>query len=611
MMEITWQSIVGALLVSSIVSAAYPYVVLKLGLGPNVSVVSAFLGALFLSFTARRTIGTNRYQNNVIQTAGTSAAMTAFMCVVAAAFGYIEMNESVQVKASISPWQMFFWLTLTGMLGVIFTVLFRRHFIEDPKMIFVDGVVAAETVNVLDSRGGEASKKMRAMGVTALVSAVMAFFRDGIQKLAPFWFSKSYKAAMPWDLLTIGSGMLLGLNMGLSLLAGTVLGVYVIGPWLLESGVGLEIVRSNIAAVNLARCDALFAIKEIAEKSPDAMFFAQHCGGMAGFKGGSYFATMMLWAMWPATGMMIAASLAALLLKWRTLVDTFHMLRRRQADAVREDVSMKTIVVLGLGLTVILAVVQKANFGMGYVQTVVSVAASLPLMLIGIRVLGETNQGPVSLMANALQALFAVFWPNQIVLNLIGAGMAGNTSAQSEGLMQDFKTGKIVGSTPRILTWVQFCAVPIGAAAVAIMYPLLIAKYGLGGDGLAAPTGLKIANLAVVLSKGIEALPRHALSITVWAMLVGAAIECAKHYRPKWGEYLPSPSGLGFGVILPGILNIPMALGCVLGWVWEKNGKESYDKYAATVAAGFVGGDALIAGILIPILAAIGILTLQ
>jgi uncharacterized oligopeptide transporter (OPT) family protein len=90
-------------------------------------------------------------------------------------------------------------------------------------------------------------------------------------------------------------------------------------------------------------------------------------------------------------------------------------------------------------------------------------------MLVGIRVLGETNNGPISAMANALQALFAVFWPTHIGLNLIAAGMAGNTSAQSEGTIQDFKTGKIIGSTPRILTYVQLAAVPIGAAAVAIM----------------------------------------------------------------------------------------------------------------------------------------------
>src|SRR2546423_11259940 len=101
--------------------------------------------------------------------------------------------------------------------------------------------------------------------------------------------------------------------------------------------------------------------------------------------------------------------------------------------------------------------------------------------------------------------------------------MAGSPSVQSEGTMQDFKTGRIVGSTPRILTYVQLAAVPIGAAAVAIMYPLLINKYKLG-VGLNAPTGVKLSNMAVLLSQGWGALPRYALEASIAAALLGIVI---------------------------------------------------------------------------------------
>ncbi|MFH0820179.1 MAG: hypothetical protein V1908_00230, partial [Candidatus Peregrinibacteria bacterium] len=60
--EMSWQTWIGAILVTTIISFSYPYVVLKLGLGPNVSVVSAFLGAIFLSITARSMRGQNRYR---------------------------------------------------------------------------------------------------------------------------------------------------------------------------------------------------------------------------------------------------------------------------------------------------------------------------------------------------------------------------------------------------------------------------------------------------------------------------------------------------------------------------------------------------------------------
>ena len=75
--EITWQSVIGAIIVSAVVSMAYPYIVLKLGMGPNMSVIAAFLGAIFLAITARRTHGQNSVQNNIIQSAATSAVSTA------------------------------------------------------------------------------------------------------------------------------------------------------------------------------------------------------------------------------------------------------------------------------------------------------------------------------------------------------------------------------------------------------------------------------------------------------------------------------------------------------------------------------------------------------
>src|SRR5437762_1518587 len=94
-LELTWQAVVIAFVVSAIISASYPYVLLKLGMGPNVSVVSAFQGAILLMVLARKTHGRNRWMNNVVQTAGTSAASTAFMCVIAAAVDLAAQNPTM------------------------------------------------------------------------------------------------------------------------------------------------------------------------------------------------------------------------------------------------------------------------------------------------------------------------------------------------------------------------------------------------------------------------------------------------------------------------------------------------------------------------------------
>src|SRR2546427_10578805 len=85
--ELTARSVVVGLIVAMIIGSAYPYCVLKLGFGPNLSVVSAFFGFMALVplvFTLRLT-DTNARENNIVQTMGTSAGQTAFMAVRLAA----------------------------------------------------------------------------------------------------------------------------------------------------------------------------------------------------------------------------------------------------------------------------------------------------------------------------------------------------------------------------------------------------------------------------------------------------------------------------------------------------------------------------------------------
>jgi len=663
--ELTWQAVVIAVVVAALVSASYPYVLLKLGIGPNVSVVSAFLGAVGLLILARKSHGQNRLMNNIVQTAGTSAAMTAFMCVIAAAVDLANQNAVVKDKLNdihiIKPWPMFFWLTCAGGIGVLFTVIFRRHFLDDPKLIFADGVAAAETIVVLDSPGREGRDKLAALGLSSLASAVVYLFREGFGMFQEKWSYlkyleflpnsypgmtfKSYNVGMEWNLLGLGAGMLIGINVCLSLLIGTAIVAFG-GPYLLEKGIGREIVLNNVANRPVPRMQVVSALSPLGSSSPlgvanmtalsqmdgqltsgvalvnaqeeckrqidkpwnDLTFHEKAFVSIYGDRQANYmkreklFPVVLLWFMWPATGLMIFSAITAVLLKWRTVIASFTQLRAHASHEKREDVSLTTIVVGSTVLTILLAIIQKENFGLSYVQTAVAVLCTLPLILVGNRVLGETNFGPISVMMNGLQAIFAVFWPASVGHNLIAAGMSGSSNSQGQGTIQDYKTGQIIGSTPRILTWVQLAAVPIGAAAVAVMYPRLTRVYEIGNT-LAAPTAVKIANMAVLLSQGIDAFPRGALTWTIIASMAGVLITVVKEYTHT--SWLPSPTGLGLGLIIPGVTIVPFALGGILGWVWEHTSKENYDRYYVTVASGLIAGEALLAGVVVPVLAAI------
>ncbi len=312
---------------------------------------------------------------------------------------------------------------------------------------------------------------------------------------------------------------------------------------------------------------------------------------------------ILLWVMWPGTGLLIAGGLTALALKWKTLARTFSTLSK---ESIAGDEFPLKWVGIGIGLaTLVLVAVQRFVFGLPIWLTLVSVAMSVPLMLVGLRVLGETNWGPISQLTNMMQAIFAGLAPGNLIANLGASGTTGTIATQSEAIMQDYKAGDIIGSTPKYLTYSQLIAAPIGAAAVAWMYPLLKSTYGIGGNGLSSPISTRIAGFAEVLSRGTSALPPYALHFFVLFAIFGILITLAE---TRFGDYLPSPTGVGIGMMVPGSVVFTMVLGGLLMSLWARADRKSADKYGMPLASGLISGEAIVA-VVIPLLIAIGVLT--
>jgi uncharacterized oligopeptide transporter (OPT) family protein len=242
--------------------------------------------------------------------------------------------------------------------------------------------------------------------------------------------------------------------------------------------------------------------------------------------------------------------------------------------------------------------------------TLVAIVLSIPLMLVGIRVLGETNWGPISALTNMMQGIFGALAPGSMLSNLTASGVTGSVASQSEGLMQDYKTGHLIGSTPRFLTYAQLIAVPVGAAAVAFVYPLLRDTYGIGGDdGLQSPISQRFAGLARILAQGVSALPTGAIEALLVGVAVGVLFTILES-DPRRRRWVPSPTGMGIGMLVPGSAVCSMFLGAVVGELWRKMAAKSYDRSVTPLASGLIAGEAIVAT-LIPILVVVGLLHLH
>ena len=575
--EFTLRAVLCGVGVAAVIGASYPYVVMKLGFGPNISVVSAFFGYLALGLVFK---DFTRWENNIVQTAGTAAGQTSFMCVLMAAFDMLRMRPALHFTLTLSPLQSFAWLVSAGLLGVFLAVPMRQHFVVDEQLPFADGVAAAETLVVLDSRGPEAQKAARAMGVGTVLSAVVMLLRADAKVFKPggrlgslalwsrlpfqeMWAfgSQSFQTmavGLSWSLLSLGSGMLVGARITSSMLLGALLSWVVAPKLLLSSGVIHDFTRREV----------------------------------------------LLWVMWPATGMLVSSGLTALVLRWRLLVKTFKNLSGPAAS--EGEFPMKFVIAGTLASAVALIIVQKVSLGMPLWMTVVAMLLSIPLMLVSLRVLGETNWGPISAMSNMMQGIFGLLAPGHIAANMAASGTTGTIAAESEGLMQDYKTGYLIGSSPRHLTYAQLIATPVGEAAVSLMYPLLRDKYGIGESGLSSPISVKWAGFAELLSQGLSAIAPSA----VWALGLATALGVVfTLLEQRWKRFVPSPTGVGIGMLVPASAIFTMFAGGMLQLAWRARSPKSADAYVIPLASGFIAGEAIVA-VVLPVLVALGLMAL-
>jgi uncharacterized oligopeptide transporter (OPT) family protein len=553
--ELTARAIGVAVVVAALMGAAEPVVVLRIGYGPNISVVSAFLGFIAISLLGLVTgVRGTRWENNLVQTAGTAAGSgVGFMAVVLAAIDLL--NARGLLNLHLSGLQIFAWLAPSGLLGVLLAVPLRKHYIDQENLTFADGTAAGETLLVLDEGPRQAGPRVAALGIGGGISAFATLARqtfNWIPETINFSFLSAHAEALRLGtevgVLSLGAGLLIGLRVTLSMLLGNML------AWVV---------------------------------APEPLFRAGLVPAL------TFNMVLQRWIMWPATGLMVAGGLAALALKWRVLAKSFQGLSSKEVDA-GGDFPIRWVAWGAVLCTVALAAVQKISLGFPIWLSLVSVFLSLVLMLVGIRVLGETNWAPISAMANVMQAVFAVLAPGSVPVNMIGSGMSGTVAANGEHLMQDYRAGKIVGSTNKNLTILQLIGVPVGALAVAIAYPLVRAKYGIGGEhGLSSPISVKWAGFAELLSRGFGALPSSALWALVAALVLGIILTLLEAH-PKLSPYVPSPTAIGLGMLIPGFAVIPMAAGGLIQHIWKRVSPKTEEVYDTPLASGFITGEALV-----------------
>jgi uncharacterized oligopeptide transporter (OPT) family protein len=567
--ELSARAIILGLVVALIIGSAYPYCVLKLGFGPNLSVVSAFLGFMTLVplvFVLRRilpnVLDTNARENNVVQTMGTSAGQTAFMCVLLAAFDMLNTKGVLNPPIHLGTAQIFFWLCSASLLGILLAVPMRRHYIDEENLTYADGLAAGETIVVLHEgrEKGTSAGPLLALVAGALASGSLMIVTSFLKLFPDTWLLPGMapmNIGFNWSLLSFGSGLLVGFRICMAMAIGTAISWFILPSFLVSHGM-------------------------IAEAT---------------------YPLTLRWVMWPATGLMVAGGLTSLALKWNLIVKTFRGLKTSSVGEQRQrEFPMSWVVIGSLVMTVVICLVQYFSMGIPLWLSFIAILLSLPLMLVGLRVLGETNWGPISAMSNMMQAIFAFISPGNVPINMSSSGLTGTIAVTSEALMQDFKAGQLIRSNPRNLTIAQLLAAPVGSLATALVYPILRDQFGLGPGGLSSPISVKWAGFAELLTRGLSALPPGCLVGLAIGIVVGIILTLLAE---KFEKHTPSPAAIGIGMLIPASVLMTFILGGFAQLIWARTSPASEESFRIPLASGLIAGEALLA-VVLALLAAMG-----
>ncbi|KAJ2379127.1 OPT super [Coemansia sp. RSA 2607] len=207
-----------------------------------------------------------------------------------------------------------------------------------------------------------------------------------------------------------------------------------------------------------------------------------------------------------------------------------------------------------------------ALFDIPMYDTLIAVLLALPLAVLGVRALGETDLNPVSGIGKVSQVVFAGIMPGNLVGNLVAGGIAEAGAQQAGDLMQDLKTGHLLNASPRA----QFVAQMIGSVfsvfITAGAYILYNKVYPIPGPELPAPTAQVWLDMARLVNG--HPLPPHVwpfiavfagvfIILPILALLIDrgkdtivlGSLNFRKSTLQRWW-----PSGIAFAI---GIYNTP------------------------------------------------------
>lgn len=562
--QYTVRSVVFGCIIGSLLSAANLYTGFTIGWTYGASITAAITAWLVFQLWNRATGSTpfTVLENNTMQTAASASAAMASAGLVNAIPALMLLTHR-----KLGFFELVAWLISVAFLGACFAIPLKRQMINSENLRFPSGIAAAETTKALYGEGTGGKEKAIGLFSATFAGAILSFVRGGLElipdtlpRVGGFIGKHSMgKLTLGLDvsLLNLGAGALIGLRTTAWMAIGATVCWIGLVPWAVDHGY----VIPNDAAPN-------------------------------------YFGRAAKWCMWPGVTMLVVSGLLSFALKAKSIIKALQSLRTLKSavgESAHEDVEvpMKWFTWGLLAAVALCITTQYFIFGMHPLLTIVAIVLSGALALVGTRAQGETDVNPIGAMGKVTQLLFAAIAPGNPQINLMAAGITSAGSNNCGDMMQDMKTGRLLGASPRYQFLAQIFGILVGGLITVIVF-LKAFPIELIGTKYPAPSVQTWKGMAELLTQGLGNLPPY----TPAAMAISAALAIILTLLAELGpdsvkKWLPSPTGLGLSFILPASNSYTFFVGAVIAEIIAKKWPKQNELYTIAASSGFVAGESI------------------
>ena len=524
--ELTFAAVVLGVIQGVILNMAFVYAALKLGFSIGGSTVAAIMGYAVLRGVLRK--GT-MVENNINQTiaSGINTAGTGIVFTVPALY---LMNPQY-----IQPIPLMLAGLAGAVLGVVVIIPLRKQMIELDRLRFPSGVATSTIIRAGSSGYQKAILLASGAGISALWKLIMATQVLETPELVAntgfgilheelhFGFGRIPEYFSPvvyLSLMNVAAGLLAGRG-GLPFFAGGALAWWVISP----------------AAVNMGW------IPTVESAGPSGFIYGQMLRplGIGVLVGG---ALMGVVTSFPA----IRSALSSLATATKTA---------GAGKQIGGDELKLPVLIFGTVAAVVLFFVASSLSGATPLQA--GLSAVIGTLWLGLAALivaeatGLTDISPMSGMA-LISVTIMMYLLNKNIAAAMVVGVAVSVAiGQGADMMQDLKTGFLIGARPIKQQIVQFCVTWIGALLAFGVVHLLWTRgeggmngFGEGTD-LPAPQGGALAGVISAVDSGNVPIDKYGLGAVVGGLL-GAAPMPGLGVLVGLAMYLPFSITLGYGI---------------------------------------------------------------